>query len=272
MKLLIGEKLKSYRREKNLTQEEVAVHLGISCQSISKWERCDGYPDITMLPALAAYFDTTVDELLGMNEIASAAQYDEINRTWFENHQKAKAEHNNILHQQNITLMRNALKIFPNDALLLVQLSSSLERLDGTQKEKEANLRESILLQEQILRGKDSEVRSATLYNICFAYEQIGEHEKALEAAQKLPNLYKARENALVSLHMGSEKHSAALCALAPMAYIISHHLSALAETEQNDRWTEKIKKIYDILFDEISLAEIQELRLKSEQESIKCR
>lgn len=49
MNLLIGENIKRMRREGDLTQEEVAAHLGISFQAISKWERADGYPDITML-------------------------------------------------------------------------------------------------------------------------------------------------------------------------------------------------------------------------------
>lgn len=50
MELHIGKNIRQLRRERNLTQEEVAAHLGISFQSISKWERGDGYPDITMLP------------------------------------------------------------------------------------------------------------------------------------------------------------------------------------------------------------------------------
>ena len=50
MELYIGQNLKNFRKARNLTQEEVAKHLGISFQSISKWERNDGYPDITMLP------------------------------------------------------------------------------------------------------------------------------------------------------------------------------------------------------------------------------
>lgn len=65
MELMIGEKLKKLRRNRDLTQEEVATHLGISYQAISKWERGDGYPDITMLPALANYFAVSVDELIG---------------------------------------------------------------------------------------------------------------------------------------------------------------------------------------------------------------
>lgn len=78
MELMIGEKLKKLRRNRDFTQEEVATHLGISYQAISKWERGDGYPDITMLPALANYFAVSVDELIGMEEITSASKLDEI--------------------------------------------------------------------------------------------------------------------------------------------------------------------------------------------------
>lgn len=243
MNLLIGENIKRMRRERDLTQEEVAAHLGISFQSISKWERGDGYPDITMLPALSNYFGISVDELLGMGEIAKADQYNEINRIWDENNKKG-------LHQENVALMRQSLKTFPNNDLFLVQLSTSLEKLDGTDDEKLRNLRESIAVQEQILRyGEDSEVRSATLYNICFAYWKIGEHDKALEQAKKLPNLYKARENALVYFLSGEEKRKVAKEALVPLAWVISHHLTALCETENSPAYLTKAEKILDILF-----------------------
>jgi len=42
MELYIGQKLKNFHKARNLTQEEVAKHLGVSFQSISKWERNDG--------------------------------------------------------------------------------------------------------------------------------------------------------------------------------------------------------------------------------------
>ena len=68
MDLMIGDKLKKLRRNRDLTQEEVAAHIGISYQAISKWERGDGYPDITMLPTLADYFGVSTDYLLGKEE------------------------------------------------------------------------------------------------------------------------------------------------------------------------------------------------------------
>ena len=94
MELMIGEKLKKLRRHRDLTQEEVATHLGISYQAISKWERGDGYPDITMLPALANYFAVSVDELIGMEEITSASKLDEINQKWAENRSNGKHKEN----------------------------------------------------------------------------------------------------------------------------------------------------------------------------------
>ena len=243
MNLLVGENIKRMRRERNLTQEEMAAHLGISFQSISKWERGDGYPDITMLPVLANYFGISVDELLGMNEIAKSDKYNEINSIWTDNNKKG-------LHHENVALMHQSLKTFPNDALLLVQLSTSLEKLDGTDNEKKEHLRESIAVQEQILQyGEDSEVRGATLYNICFAYWKIGEYNKALEQAKKLPNLYKARENALVCFLEGEEKRKIAKEALAPLAWVIAHHLTALYETEDNPAYLRNASQIIDILF-----------------------
>lgn len=54
---------------KKLTQEDVAEYLGITVQSVSKWERGESYPDITFLPALANIFETSVDLLIGMDTI-----------------------------------------------------------------------------------------------------------------------------------------------------------------------------------------------------------
>lgn len=243
MNFLIGENIKRMRRARNLTQEEMAAHLGISFQSISKWERGEGYPDITMLPSLANYFGITMDELFGMGEIEKTNQYGSINQAWAENNQKG-------LHRENVALMRQSLKSFPNDGLLLVQLSTTLEKLEGTKEEKLQHLRESIAVQEQILRyGEDSEVRSATMYNICFAYWKVGELDKALEQARKLPNLYKARENAFVYFLRGEEKHKTAQEALVPIAWVIAHHLTALYETKNDPTYLTRAEKILDLLF-----------------------
>lgn len=53
------------RREKGITQEELAEYIGVSKAAVSKWEKGQSYPDITLLPQLAAYFNTSIDKLLG---------------------------------------------------------------------------------------------------------------------------------------------------------------------------------------------------------------
>lgn len=244
MKLMIGEKIKHLRTEKGLTQDEVAAHLGISAQSVSKWERNEGYPDIEMLPPLANYFQISIDELIGMDKLSKAKLYDEANTLWSDNNKNGR-------HKENIELMKRTLKTFPNDALLLVQLSTSLEKAGTTDEEKAEYLKESIAVQEQIIRYcDDCEVRGATMYNICCSYLKNGEREKALEQAQKLPNLYKARENALVCLLDGEEKYNTAKNALAPLAWSVSHHMSALAQTTGDKEYLSKAKEILNILYD----------------------
>ncbi len=69
MELMIGEKLRKLRRDRDMTQEMLASAFGVSPQAISKWECGDGYPDITMLPMIANYFKVTIDELMGNDEI-----------------------------------------------------------------------------------------------------------------------------------------------------------------------------------------------------------
>ena len=61
--LKIGEKIKAKRRERNLTQEEIATMLGVTKAAVSKWENAESFPDITMLPQIAPLFHITMDEL-----------------------------------------------------------------------------------------------------------------------------------------------------------------------------------------------------------------
>lgn len=243
MELIIGERIRNLRISRNLKQEEVAKHLGISFQAVSKWERGDGYPDITMLPAIAGYFSVTVDELLGMDEIASVSSFEKINEEWKVNRECGR-------HIENVELMKNALKVYPNNALLLVQLSASLERLTGTDEQRRENLWESIQVQERILKYcEDSEVRGATIFNLSDAYYRYGDTDKALEYAYKLPNLYKARENALVRiLPDGEEKKAAAEAAIKPLLWALELHLTELARLNKDETYLEKWRNISNLL------------------------
>ena len=59
----IGEKIKALRKGRKRTQEQLAEALHVSAQAVSKWETGASCPDVDMLPRLAAYFGTSMDEL-----------------------------------------------------------------------------------------------------------------------------------------------------------------------------------------------------------------
>ena len=61
----IGQTIKQLRRARGVTQEELAGALNVTYQAVSKWENETAQPDIMMMPALAAYFGVTIDELFG---------------------------------------------------------------------------------------------------------------------------------------------------------------------------------------------------------------
>ncbi len=59
-----GEWIAARRKEKELTQKDLAARLGVTDKAVSRWETGKGYPDISLLPALAEELDCTVNELL----------------------------------------------------------------------------------------------------------------------------------------------------------------------------------------------------------------
>ena len=60
-----------YRKKQGLTQEELAVKLGVTNQSVSKWESAQCCPDISLIPKLADIFDVSIDELFGREPLVN---------------------------------------------------------------------------------------------------------------------------------------------------------------------------------------------------------
>ena len=69
-----SEKLQNLRKQKGLTQEELAAKLFVSRTAVSKWESGRGYPNIDSLKEISKFFSVSVDELLSSDELINAAQ------------------------------------------------------------------------------------------------------------------------------------------------------------------------------------------------------
>ncbi|MBQ3550785.1 MAG: helix-turn-helix transcriptional regulator [Clostridia bacterium] len=85
MKLNIGENIRNYRRNADMTQEQLAELLGVSYQSVSRWENGTTYPDLELIPTLAQVFSVTIDDLMNNgNEEQRLKHIDELQNSFDE--------------------------------------------------------------------------------------------------------------------------------------------------------------------------------------------
>ena len=178
--LYLPENLKKYRILKDLTQEDVAEYLGITAQSVSKWERGESYPDITFLPALANIFETSVDLLIGMDTIRAE-------ETRYNIHKKAVGYRRSGDYDMAEKTYRDALLIYPNKPGMILGLASTLA-LKG-------NTEEAIELMERGLPLSINEKQKSTMRaTLCFLYLKAGKDDKANRLASELPHTRESRE------------------------------------------------------------------------------
>lgn len=121
----LGEKIKSLSKQKDISQEVLAGYLGVPFQAVSKWKNGNTMPDISMIPAIAARFSVTIDELFDFNlyeaENNIKAIVDEYSK--YRDTDKKKSEQ----------IIRDGLKKYPgNDILLncLIEVMSGLDKDD----------------------------------------------------------------------------------------------------------------------------------------------
>ncbi|MDR2688056.1 MAG: helix-turn-helix domain-containing protein [Oscillospiraceae bacterium] len=175
MELSIGKNIRRLRGDAGLTQEELAQALSISPQSVSKWERGDGYPDITALPGLARFFGVTLDELMGMDDFDDWNFFSHINNLWRAGE-----------YDEAERLVRSMSKAFPNR--MRGALATTL-MLAGR------GAQEAIALFEQEFANAPGEkYRSYLRASLCLLYATGGQHEKALALARTLPHFWESRE------------------------------------------------------------------------------
>ncbi len=108
MQLYIGENIKRLRRQRGITQETLAEHMHISTAAVSKWERGETLPDISMVIPLASYFGVSTDEILGLD----AAKNEEIIQTYLNEYHHLGAIGKA---QEKFDLMVKAYTEYPND-------------------------------------------------------------------------------------------------------------------------------------------------------------
>lgn len=131
MDLKIGERIMERRKEKGMTQEQLAAVLGVSAPAVSKWETDNSYPDITLLCPLARALDTDVDSLLAFEEKLSEEALGQYLTEIVE-----KARKGSIGEAEE--LLNRLLRLYPSDVSLkfnAVAMFSLFEMCDSSNEE-----------------------------------------------------------------------------------------------------------------------------------------
>ena len=196
MKISIGNKIKSLRKKHNLTQEQLAEQLGITFQSISKWENNIAMPDITLVPTIAVFFGISIDELFDYN-------LKEIN----DKVESICKEVDDCRYREDFTkareILQEGLRNYPSNELLLNNYLYTINYKD--------NPDETIAIAAKLAAGtSDASIKYDALRFLSYAYQAKGEYEYAKATLEQIPQLYFTRLSEMAFLLKGEEKFEAA--------------------------------------------------------------
>ncbi len=223
-KLKIGEVIYNLRKEKGVTQEELAHFIGISAAAVSKWESGISYPDITLLTGLATFFNVTIDKLLNFKIELSDEEvmklYSECEALFSNKYNLEKAievSKNNVLNHSNSYLLK--LRI----GFLFVSYSWKAED------EEKGNdmLRYAIKLFEDVsVNCTEIELVEAALFQLGGIYTELKEYDKAIEALNRIHKSQCDPNDILSSIYIKQEKYKEARRLLQGKLYKCIHEIS----------------------------------------------
>ncbi len=198
MKLNIGNNIKCLRKEKDITQEELAEFLGVSCQSVSRWENSLCYPDMELLPIIADFFAVTVDKLMGADKAVEQKEVDGYLKRFQEAISKG-------LVYDCIEIAREGVAEYPNNYHLLDKLMYALFASgdsDGNIPEWHENMlkndAEITALGERIMKFcPDQDIRLAATARLAFQHCEMGRKEIGRSIYEALPSVENCRENCI---------------------------------------------------------------------------
>lgn len=119
MQVEIGNRIKKLRQRDGRKQEDLANALGVTAQAVSRWEATGGYPDMEMIPAIANYFNVSIDELFGYSSDRQAKLKNILARA-----EKAINEQGDMT--ECVEMLRSAAEEFPSEPQVLIKLGYAL--------------------------------------------------------------------------------------------------------------------------------------------------
>lgn len=202
----IGEIIRELRKRDGITQEKLAESLGVSFQSVSRWENGLAWPDVTLIPFLARYFRVSADTLFDMEDWGTAEREKYYDMTYIQYRRDGKL----ALRKE---LMEQAVREFPHKHHYIMNLAEDLEAYaDGTRVQREEYAEGEFsgrirrLCQRVLEESRDSRERCRSVRLLCSSYVSAGNLPEALRLAQEAWDMEHCREVLLGQILSGEEK------------------------------------------------------------------
>ena len=258
MTIYFGENIKKLRKEKELTQETFADFLGVTFQAVSKWERGETYPDITMLPVIASFFNVTIDDLLGVDK----AKKDEKISEYLTLYDEMRLKDTPLTFKK----YQNAVKEFPGEFRILVRYMELLmaEKTTRDLPEYEKVSKELMSIYENIQNNcTDDSVRIWSKRLICqhlhtktYYTNDESYQEQAEIILAEMPDLINTREYLSTMLVCDVEKHKkACIDSFENLLYLLQCttinycYYDEKFDTKQKIRITNALQDLFNVLF-----------------------
>jgi len=187
MAISMGQIIKKLRKERNLTQEELAEQLNVTFQAISKWENETGMPDISQIVPLASVFGVSTDVLFGTYGRSDEEEVREILESAYRQN-----ENSDIDLKRRYAELQEGLKKYPNNIWLLFNCLESGNALcyhSGYDKLHEGEIYPECIRMANLIIAYSKEVNDVLRAHMIMVilHSAYGNKEKAQEHAEKFP-------------------------------------------------------------------------------------
>ncbi len=233
----IGEKIKLHREARNVSQDDFARYLGVTCKEVLKWEKGELYPSFELIPIIANYFGITADELLCMEMFDNEDKIKEYTDKFTELAASGRIK-------EALELIREGSMHFPEEyrirVLLMYGLYLSCDRPSAIK----CYTKEIIEIGNGILSHcTDDQIRLEAKRILCLHYyEDLADTEMARQIALSLPGRKTCREDMLPVVSEGDAKLTAIQENISSYTSLLISAITSYAEDNDALGAKEKIK------------------------------
>jgi len=227
MNIKMGEKIKFLRKARSISQEVLAQYLGVSFQSVSKWETGASMPDVALIPAIASFFEVSTDELFNFNVLETEKRVMELC--------SAAAEYRYSDPARSEQMLRDGLKQFPGNDIILTNMLYTMRTPERSQ--------EVVDLCTVIIEStKNDDLKYDALRILAETYKSMGEYSLVKSTIDRIPELYFTKLELDAKLLEGEDKVPSAILQKNMAAELLADMLLCLADHYEKTGQIEQAK------------------------------